>query len=117
MKFLVVLALLVSGLGWGYTRGKTGVHRELWRSQDASGSALERAAAEKREPKISAGLLYAAERKGRAAGALTDPVLLMLFGATMFLMSWSCVAWASWRERHVTSVWDSGEGEFLAEAG
>lgn len=118
LKVLVVLVLLLSGLGWGYTRARAGVREVRWHRQNGSGSAVGRSAAtEGSGRRTLAEKSDAAERQGRAAGGLTDPMLLMFFGGLMFLMSWICVAWASWRERHIAPTWESAKGEILAEAG
>lgn len=89
-----------------------------WRGQGGSASALERSASTEGSGRTAFAKLFdAAERQGRATTGLTDPVLLMFFGGLMFLMSWICVAWASWKERHVAPAWEGGEIEILAEAG
>lgn len=115
MKSLVVLVLLLSGLGWGYARTKSSARSVHWRGQGGSSSEL--ATNDGKTQTTPTKLSYAVEHQGRAVAGLTDPVLLMFFGGLMFLMSWVCVAWASWRERKVAPVWERADGDILAEAG
>ena len=115
MKFLVVLVLLLSGLGWGVARVRDGSQGHRWRGHDG-GTATRPAMGERDARRPSAGPVSPAERSGQDDG-LPDPVLLMIFGGFMFLMSWICIARASWKERHVVSGWEHGDGKILAEAG
>ena len=117
MKLFVVLVLFLSGLSWGYTRTRSSAADVRSQAHGRGFGRSARSSILADRDGVSAQPFHPAEARESAVGSFPEPLGLLLFGALMFFLSWLCVAWASWKERHVGPVWESADSKIFAEAG